>query len=49
MYKFKNLLSELIKDKNHWSDLKTELSKFNIDNRKEGIKDTSFLISFYII
>ncbi|PJJ09283.1 Mrr restriction endonuclease-like protein [Flavobacterium sp. 1] len=34
-------LSQIIKDKNHWSDLKIELSKYNIDNRDEKLKDTS--------
>lgn len=34
-------LSHIIKGKNHWSDLKNELSKYNIDNRDEKLKDTS--------
>lgn len=41
MIKYKKILSDIIKDKNYWTDLKPELSKYNIDNREEGIKDTS--------
>jgi len=41
MIKYKKILSDIIKDKNYWTDLKPELSKFNTDNREEGIKDTS--------
>ncbi|MFV7234835.1 Helicase associated domain protein [Flavobacterium sp. ZB4R12] len=41
MKKHKETLSQIIKDKNHWSDLKTELSKYNIDNKAEALKDTS--------
>lgn len=41
MIKYKKILSDIIKDKNYWTDLKQELSKYNTDNREEGIKDTS--------
>jgi predicted helicase len=41
MNKYKKILSDIIKDKNHWSDLKTEISKYNIDDRDKQIKDTS--------
>lgn len=41
MKKYKETLLQIIKDKNHWSDLKTELSKYNIDNKAEALKDTS--------
>ena len=41
MIKYKKILTDIIRNKNHWSDLKIELSKYNIDNREEGIKDTS--------
>jgi len=41
MIKYKNILSEIIQNKQHWTDLKPELSKYNIDNREERIKDTS--------
>jgi len=41
MIKYKNILSEIIQGKQHWTDLKPELSIYNIDNREAGIKDTS--------
>jgi superfamily II DNA or RNA helicase len=41
MIKYKKILTDIIRNKGHWSDLKVELSKYNIDNREEGIKDTS--------
>ncbi len=41
MLKYKKILSGIIQDKTNWTDLKPESSKYNIDNREEGIKDTS--------
>lgn len=41
MIKYKNILTDIIRGKNHWNELKPELSKYNIDNREKGIKDTS--------
>jgi len=41
MIKYRNILSDIIQGKQHWTDLKPELSKYNIDNREAGIKDTS--------
>ena len=41
MFKYKKILSGIIQGKTIWTDLKPELSKYNIDNREEGIKDTS--------
>lgn len=38
---YKERLSQIIKEKNHWPDLKIEISKYNIDNRDEKLKDTS--------
>ncbi|PKG42792.1 DEAD/DEAH box helicase [Psychroflexus sp. MES1-P1E] len=41
MIKYKKILSDIIQGKQHWTDLKPELSRYNIDNREAGIKDTS--------
>ena len=41
MIKYKKILADIIRNKSHWSDLKIELSRYNIDNREEEIKDTS--------
>ena len=41
MLKYKKILSDIIQGKQHWNDLKPELSRYNIDNREAGIKDTS--------
>jgi superfamily II DNA or RNA helicase len=41
MIKYKKILADIIRNKSHWGDLKIELSRYNIDNREEGIKDTS--------
>ena len=41
MIKYKKILTDIIRNKSHWSNLKVELSKYNIHNREEGIKDTS--------
>ncbi len=41
MIKYKTILIDIIRSKSHWSDLKIELSRYNIDNREEGVKDTS--------
>lgn len=48
MVKYKNILSEIIKDKKQWSNLKVELSKHNIDNRSLGQKDTTAGIVFEV-
>ena len=48
MDRYKKILSEIIKGKNQWSDLKTELSKHNIDNRALGQKDTTAGIVFEV-
>jgi len=48
MYRYKKILSEIIKGKNQWSDLKIELSKHNIDNRALGQKDTTAGIVFEV-
>ena len=41
MLKYQQILTEIIKGKTEWVGLKTELSKYNIDDRIEGLKDTS--------
>ena len=41
MLKYQQILTEIIKGKTEWAGLKTELSKYNIDNRTKGLKDTS--------
>tara|TARA_B100000780_G_scaffold211265_1_gene151137 strand:+ start:54 stop:551 length:498 start_codon:yes stop_codon:yes gene_type:complete len=48
MDRYKKILSEIIKGKNQWSDLKIELSKHNIDNRALGQKDTTAGIVFEV-
>jgi superfamily II DNA or RNA helicase len=41
MIKYINILSDIIQGKQNWTDLKSVLSMYNIDNREAGIKDTS--------
>jgi superfamily II DNA or RNA helicase len=48
MIKYKNILADIIKDKSNWNELKPELSKYNIDNREKGIKDTSAGLIFEV-
>jgi superfamily II DNA or RNA helicase len=48
MIKYRNILSDIIQGKQNWTDLKPELSKYNIDNREAGIKDTSAGLIFEV-
>ena len=41
MIKYQQLLTEIIKGKTKWAEFKAELSEYNIDDRTEGLKDTS--------
>jgi len=41
MNKYKKILTDIIEEKKCWTELKKELSKFNIDDREKGIKDTT--------
>jgi len=41
MNRYKETLREIIKNKSNWSDLKEELSKYNVDDKAAGVKDTS--------
>lgn len=41
MIKYKKILTDIIKEKKCWTELKTELSKYNVDDREKGIKDTT--------
>ena len=44
MDRYKKILSEIIKGKNQWSDLKVELSEHNINNRSLGPDFEFFVI-----
>ncbi|MFA7327677.1 MAG: hypothetical protein WC121_13500 [Candidatus Kapaibacterium sp.] len=54
MRKYKNILSDIIQDKSNWTDLKLELSKYNIDNRvaedmdafHEVLADSNFVLHY---
>ena len=41
MIKYEKILTNIIEEKNCWTELKTELSKYNIDDREKRIKDTT--------
>ena len=41
MVKYRKILSEIIKGKSQWDEVKVELSKYNVDDRESKIKDTS--------
>ena len=41
MIKYKKILTNIIEDKKSWTELKSELSKYNVDDREKGIKDTT--------
>jgi len=41
MIKYQKILTNIIEGKTDWTELKTELSKYNIDDREKGIKDTT--------
>lgn len=41
MIKYKKILTDIIEDKKSWTELKSELSKYNVDDREKGIKDTT--------
>ncbi|WP_452602383.1 DEAD/DEAH box helicase family protein [Pontimicrobium sp. MEBiC06410] len=41
MIKYKKILTDIIEEKKCWTELKAELSKYNVDDREKGIKDTT--------
>lgn len=41
MIKYEKILTDIIEGKKCWTELKTELSKYNVDDREKGIKDTT--------
>lgn len=41
MIKYKKILTDIIEEKKCWTELKTELSKYNVDDREKGLKDTT--------
>ena len=41
MIRYRTILAKSIEGKYCWTELKTELSKYNVDDREKGIKDTT--------